>query len=158
MKNKSYNQGFTLIEVMIYIALFSLLIGTAFTAAYQLIDGSGKLSTKNTTQEEGNFVMRKLDWALTGVQTITTPSSGTSTTLRVTKYDGTQVDVCLDSNKIKIREGGGAGACSSSQYSAISTDNVSVSSLSFTYLSLGGITATFVMDGTTFTITKYFRK
>src|SRR3990167_4074727 len=97
-------KGFTLIEVIIYIALFSLLMGSAFVVVYQLIEGSDKLSVKNTTQEEGNFVMRKFNWALTGISSINSPSSGTSNILKVTKYGGNKINICLDSNKIKIRE------------------------------------------------------
>ncbi|OGI68550.1 hypothetical protein A2738_01575 [Candidatus Nomurabacteria bacterium RIFCSPHIGHO2_01_FULL_42_15] len=70
---KNNKSGFTLIEVIIYIALFSLLLGTAFVAAYQLIDGSVRLGTKNTIQDEGNFIMRKINWALTGVDPSTVP-------------------------------------------------------------------------------------
>ncbi|MDE2399790.1 MAG: prepilin-type N-terminal cleavage/methylation domain-containing protein [Patescibacteria group bacterium] len=162
MKSK---KGFTLIEVIIYIALFSLLMGTALVAAYQLIDGSGKLSTKNTTQEEGNFVMRKIDWALTGVQSITTPSSGTTNNLVVNKYDGNTITIDLtgtNPKKIEIKESTNGNA-----FLPIITDNVSISNLQFTYLAPTGsapigITATFTItkDGVDFpfTITKYIRK
>ncbi|KKT00617.1 MAG: hypothetical protein UW07_C0021G0005 [Candidatus Nomurabacteria bacterium GW2011_GWF2_43_8] len=155
----NHSKGFTLIEVIIYIALFSLLMGTALITAYQLIDGSRDLSAKNTTQEEGNFVLRKINWALTGVD----PSLGTTpdTTdpsidnLNVEKYDGNAISVTLDGTKIRMEEDGGDDF--------ITTDNVSVDSLQFDYLApLGtepaGITATAVIDGVTFTITKYFRK
>ena len=54
---KSNTQGFTLIEVVIYIALFSLLLGGAFVTAYQLIDNSRELNVKNRVQEEGNFLL-----------------------------------------------------------------------------------------------------
>ncbi len=148
-----HNKGFTVIEVIIYIALFSLLIGTAFTAAYQLIDGSGKLSTKNTTQEEGNFVMRKLDWALTGVATITTPASGNSSTLVVTKYDGDVITIQKNGTALEIKE-----STNGNIFIPLTTSNVVVSSLDFAYQSLGGITTTVIIDGTTFTSTKYFRK
>ena len=158
-------KGFTLLEVIIYIALFSILIGGAFVAAFQLIDGSRELSVKDTLQDEGNFVMRKISWALTSVDpaVATIPSSGTSPNLRVTKYDGNQIDICLDSNKIKIRQGGGAGSCSNPAFLPLTTDNVSVSSLQFDYLTPvglepAGITATTIINGVTFTITKYMRK
>lgn len=149
------NRGFTLIEVIIYIALFSLLMGSAFIVAFQLIEGSGDISTKNTLQEEGNFVMRKFNWALTNVDPASpiTPSAGNSSTLNVTKYDGNEIDIKLTGTKIEMRESDNGNT-----FLPITTDNVEVSSLNFKYETLGGITATAVIDGTTFTTTKYFRK
>jgi len=130
-KNKA---GFTLIEVVIYIALFSILMGSAFIVAYQLIQSSGNLSTKNTIQEEGNFVIRKLDWALSGADpTTVSPSSGNSSALSLTKYNG-------------------------NTFLPITTDNVTVSALNFKYEALGGITITITINGLTFTTTRYFRK
>jgi prepilin-type N-terminal cleavage/methylation domain-containing protein len=135
-KNK---RGFTLIEVIIYIALFSVLLGTAFVTAYELIQGSDSLSTKNTTASEGSFVIRKLNWVLT-------------------KYDGDISNFRLNDNKIEVKE-----STEANTFLPITTDNVTVGSLLFTYLppsggAPSGITATFVMNGTTFTTTKYLRK
>ena len=155
-------KGFTLIEVIIYIALFSLLMGAAFITAFEIIDNSDDLSFKNTTQKEGNFVLRKIDWALTGAQTVIAPTSGTTNNLRLTKYDGSNVEICLHANKIKIKEGS-FGACSDSSYLPITTDNVSVSALNFEFIAASGtgpsgIKAIGIIDGSNFTITKYLRK
>lgn len=153
-------RGFTLIEVIIYIALFSLLMGTAFVTTFQLIQSSGNLSTKNTTQEEGSFVLRKIDWALTGAKSVTATS-----TLTVTKYDDSQVVFCLDSEKIKIWKGtGNVPSCNNSSFIPLTTDNVKVSNFTLTTISgtPAGITATLKItkDGVDFpfTITKYIRK
>ncbi|OGI76053.1 hypothetical protein A3C67_00510 [Candidatus Nomurabacteria bacterium RIFCSPHIGHO2_02_FULL_42_19] len=159
------NKGFTLIEVIIYIALFTLLMGSAFVIAYQLIQGSGNIGIKNTVQEEGNFVLRKFDWAMTGVETITLPSAGTpsSGTLKITKYDGTKINICLDSNKIKIRRGGTLCSGSVAEFLPLTTDNVFTDGLEFTYVppagsAPSGITAKATINGVHFTITKYIRK
>jgi prepilin-type N-terminal cleavage/methylation domain-containing protein len=159
-------KGFTLIEVIIYIALFSILMGGAFITAYQLIDSSRKLSVKNTTQDEGNFVMRKLSWTLTSVNpaVATIPSSGTSPNLKVTKYDSNQIDVQQNGTKIEMKESLGPNI-----FLPITTDNVTIkaSSLSFQYLPPSGtgpfgITANFIITNNgvdfPFTITKYIRK
>ncbi|MEK7564053.1 MAG: prepilin-type N-terminal cleavage/methylation domain-containing protein [Patescibacteria group bacterium] len=166
MINPRNKKGFTLIEVIIYIALFSLLIGTAFITTHQIIDGSGKLSVKNTTQEEGIFVLRKINYALTGISTITTPSTGNlnSNNLNITKYDANQINIRLNGTKIEMKENVGPNT-----YLPLTTDNVTVkaSSLNFAYIapidsSPAGITASFliVKDGKDypFSITKYIRK
>ncbi len=154
MKTKN-NTGFTLIEVIIYIALFSLLLGTAFITAYELVEGSDNLSIKNTTAAEGSFVVRKLTWALSSAYNIAAPSLNT---LTVTKHDGNIINFRLKSNKVEMRE-----SDTGNTFIPITTDNVSVSNLQFTYLSpLGespaGITTVLVINETTFTITKYLRK
>lgn len=146
------NKGFTLIEVIIYIALFSLLIGTAFIAAHQLTESSSVLSTKNTTQEEGNFILRKINFALTGIFSFT----NTAHALHVNKYDGNQIDITLVGTKIKMTETTGPT-------DFISTDNISVTNLQFipTGGAIPGITATVTItkDGIDylFSITKYIR-
>jgi prepilin-type N-terminal cleavage/methylation domain-containing protein len=154
MKNK-HKKGFTLIEVIIYIALFSILLGTGFAAAYQLITGSSSLSAKNITVEEGDFILRKISWALTGAQSINTPSSGTplSDTLVVNKYDGSTVTFRLRDNKIEMKESAGDDI-----FIPITTENVFVSNLQFNYLSQNGITATATIDGADFIATKYMRQ
>lgn len=159
-------KGFTLIEVIIYIALFSILIGGSFVSAYQLIDGSNKLSVKNTIQDEGLFVMRKLTWVLTNINPTSsiTPSSLSSPTLRVVKYDGNQIDIKLNGNKIEMKESLGTNI-----FLPITTDNVTIkaSSLNFEYINPNGLgpfgtTASFIItkDGIDFpfSLTKYIRK
>ena len=152
------SKAFTLIEVIIYIALFSLLIGTALVTTYQLIDGSWNLSRKNIVQEEGNFVMRKINWALAGVQTINNPTSGSDDTLSVTKYNGDDIIISLDGTKINLEMNPGG------LNEAITTESVAVSTLEFTYISgdPSGIRATATITengvGFPFTITKYIRK
>src|SRR3989344_4812738 len=123
MPIKNIEKGFTLLEVIIYTALFSFLIGSAFVTGYQLIDGSGKLSAKNTIQDEGNFMMRKISWALTGVDPAfpTVPSSGNSPTLTVTKYEGNKVEIRLDGEKIEMKQSAYGGT-----FRPITTDNVVV--------------------------------
>lgn len=160
MKNK-HQKGFTLIEVVIYIALFSILLGGGFVTAYQLIDSSRYMDRKNNTHEEANFVMRKLNWALTGIENITIPreDAPTSDTLTVSKYNGDIIYFRLRNNKIEIKE-------NTNTYLPITTDNVKVSNLNFKFIpAIGsntrgteGIIATATIDGVDFTITKYIRQ
>ncbi len=156
------NTGFTLIEVIIYIGLFSLLLGTAFVACFQLIDGSGKLSTKNTTQEEGNFVMKKFNWALTSINLGSAPiitGSGCNQSLSIVKSDTSITPVVLRLNVIsgvryiEIGKNGGV-------FYPITTSNVVVSCLKFINIAgtPSGVTAIATIDGLDFNVTKYIRK
>jgi len=162
MKNK---KGFTLIEVIIYIALFTILMASTFVTAYQLIQGTDILNQKTVNQEEVNFVLRKINWVLSGVSSISSPSSffPYSSELTVIKYGGLIVDICLDAGKIKIREGGGVVVCSANDFLPLTTDNVKVTTLQFQYLppvgtSPAGITASTTINGFVATTTKYIRK
>jgi prepilin-type N-terminal cleavage/methylation domain-containing protein len=156
------NKGLTLIEVIIYIALFGILMTGVLTTAWQLLDGSSKLNTKTTIQNEGSFVLRKLDWALTGLDVTKTLPNGTGTcsqTLTVHKTDSvfepTGIIIQLNSvtNALEIKEG-------SASAKPITTTNVTVSCFKFRTLSgtLGGISATTTINGVDFAITKYIRK
>ncbi len=156
------DRGFTIIEVVIYIALFSLLMGSAFITAYQIIDGSQKLNTKTTTQEEGMFVVRKLTWAITGMDPAITPVVGgslpCSQTLQVSKlnYPNNPIRFRRTGNLIEMSEAFGS-------YVPISTANVSATCLKFRLIPpLGtgpyGVSATSTLNNVDFAVTKYLRK
>lgn len=156
------NRGFTLLEVVIYTALFSLLLGIAFVATYQIIDSSGNLNLKITIEEEGNFVMRKINWVFTGLDPNSTPTitgSGCAQKLSVKKTDSSINPVILrlnnisGKNYIEIKENGGS-------FNPITTANVNPSCLKFSLLggSLSGVVATFTLNDTDFSTVKYIRK
>ena len=151
-------KGFTLLEVIIYIALFTLLMGTAFATAYQLIHDSGKLSVKATTQEEGNFVMRKFNWAMNNASGFTISGSE----LTIERYTGPDVEIKLgsgaDAEKILMNNTG--------SFLPITTDNVQVTELTFSPAPVSGppgvtVNAKIKTINTSpldFTITKYIRE
>ena len=150
-------RGFTLIETIIYIALFSILVGSGFVTAYSLMEGSSVLNQKTINQEEANFVLRKINWVLNGVATINTPASGYASNLKITKYDGTVLEVRLNTGKIELKEGTGG------TFLPITTDNVKVTSLQFQYVppvgtAPAGIIASTTVNGFVATTTKYKRK
>lgn len=58
------NRGFTLIETLVYIALLGILMGGAMLAVYQLIANVGQVNANIAIEEEANFLLRKVNWAL----------------------------------------------------------------------------------------------
>ena len=150
------NRGFTLIETLIYIALFSIIMTGGFIAAFQILQGQSTLSNRATIQAEGNFVSAKINWAMTGITTINTPAIGaTSSTLTVTKIAGNQVTIKYNaaSSSIEMQESAGP------IFFPITTANVKVSGLVFSATSTGilGITASTTINNKLFTLTKYVR-
>jgi len=97
------NQGFTLIETLVYLALFALMIGGLVVAAYMLFESSDRNQTKAILQEEENFIMAKIMRALDDASA----ASVSGSTLSIVKYDATSVsihtsggDVYLDGNRL----------------------------------------------------------
>ena len=62
--SKKSGKGFTLIETLIYIALFGVILTGVITAAYPLITGAEKLSQRVVAESESTFVLHKIGWAL----------------------------------------------------------------------------------------------
>jgi type II secretory pathway pseudopilin PulG len=148
-------RAFTLIETIIYIGLLGMLMTGAVLTAYELTQHADVLSAKNTAGEEGNFVLRKIVWALSGAQTVSVPTEWGST-LSISHYDGTVIDMRVSSGVIQMRENG-------ANYVRITTPNVTVNDLSFHYLPASGnvpagLAASTTINGLVFSTTRYLRK
>lgn len=140
-------KGFTLIEVIIYIALFAFIIGTGVSAAYYIIESSAKGEAKTDTIAEGEFLMRKIDWALTGANDVD------ATTQTITK--GGSIVFDTDSSRVRITISGNR------EY--LTSENVEVTDLQFVSIPASpprpeGVTINSTIDGRHFEITKYLRQ
>lgn len=81
-------RAFTLIEIIIYVALLSLTIGFILVGVYQIIDSRTSVLARTSVEEEANFLIKKIKWALANVDAINQPTAGaTSTTLSVNKFN-----------------------------------------------------------------------
>lgn len=100
MKDLKGQNGFTLIETLVYLALFAILFGGAAAACYAVIETGGRNLTKAMVQEEGNFMLAKINWALSGVQTIDAPNANFSGSLlsvnKITSVDASGNPVSTD--------------------------------------------------------------
>ena len=116
MKNKKQkcNSGFTLIEAIIYIALFALIMVGALVSIYGILGSSARNQTKAMVAEEGSFLLGKIDWALSGAESISLPfdldGDGTEsgTILSIKKF-GASLDnpivISLSEGNFVIRRG-----------------------------------------------------
>lgn len=146
-------RGLTLIEVIIYITLLSLLMTGTLSAVYTLISGTDRTGNHIEVEEEGNFVLNKLTWALSDLSPTTAAFVGTSSSITVSRYDASSVSFRLNGKRIEIREG-------AQPYLPITTANVKVEDLAFHYITTTGsgpigIEVTFVIEGVAFSIKKY---
>ena len=102
------HKGFTLIETIIYLALFSVLMTGALVAAYNLLEGEQRMQTRAMVQEEGNFILGKFERTMLGASSIDEPIANTTgTTLRVTKSDGGTVTLERRGTSVRIDTGSG---------------------------------------------------
>lgn len=77
MQRRITTTGLTLIEAIIYVALFGLIIATGLAATYNLIDGSETLNEGTLTDVEAHFILHRLGYEIKQVATATTPVSDT---------------------------------------------------------------------------------
>ena len=156
-------------ETLIYIALFGILIGGAVVSVYSIIEGNGRNQTKTVMQQEGDFMVGKINWALSGARTINAPAVGaTDSTLSVTKWDTSTGDpIIIDLNSASMRLKRGSAAAD-----ILDNDDVTVDALSFRHVYEGGanpeyVVATFTLSArtpngssvtSTFTTTNYVRR
>ena len=99
MKNQN---GFTLIETIIYLALFAMIIGGGMVAAYQIIEASFAAHNHIALQEEANFLIHKIDWVLTGA-TVINVSSDTLTVTKSISGTATALTLTLSLNKLTLQ-------------------------------------------------------
>lgn len=157
---KKSDKGFTLIETIIYIALFSVLITGGFIACYQIISSNDSLNQKVRTEAEGNFVMRKFAWSLSGLDSASLPTiSGTGCNQSIS------IQKTNTANPVRIRQSTVSGITyidlqdDGVNYYPITTSNAKVSCLKFSILSGTpyGVIGTTTINGKDFVIRKYAR-
>ncbi len=79
-------RAFTLIEVLIYTAIFGMMVGFLVLTLYRTLDTQTSNQDRVTVDTEADFLMRKMLWGLDGATAINLPASGaTGTTLSITR-------------------------------------------------------------------------
>ena len=128
-------RGFTLIEALVYIGLFSLLIGGAVVGAFGIFEAVERGGTITMLQDESDFLISKTEWALSGAQAVTAPALGSSgNSLSVVKYDtsfGNPLVVSLSGANLTLSRAGGTPAL-------LNNTNVQVMSVVFTHAAAAG--------------------
>lgn len=169
----------TLIEILIYLALYTILVGGSILSAYTLISTSSRNQAKAMAQEEGNYLIGKIDWMLTGAKSINEPNDhlvatiDRGTTLSVTKYDTSVGDPLVASVSDGVLSFGRSGHVPVRIHNTNTTVTCPAGGC-FTHVSTSGdginpesLTATFTIHTVTsdgreyaqeFTTVKYLRK
>ncbi len=134
-KINSHSSGFALIDIVIYIALFAVLIGGVSISAYNLFTSTNQNQTSTLLLEEGNFLLAKISWVISQTETITTPlTNASSTLLLITPHDvslGNSIVIQIQNKNLTLRR--------KNITNVLSNSNVEISNLVFTYLSTENI-------------------
>lgn len=160
---KNNKTGFTLIESIIYLALFAIIIGGGMVATYQIIQATDASTNHVILQAEANFLFRKIDWALNGATSITTPADATPTTNLIVNKNingsPTELTFTLSGTDLAL-ERGSAGA------NILNSSSITVDALSFKQDPTDSITTDFTLTTYSagkpatqnFSFTRYLRK
>jgi Tfp pilus assembly protein PilE len=127
-------RGFTLIETLVYLALFALIIGGLVAASYLLFETSERNQTKAMLQEEQNFLLGKINWALSGATTTTVTAPNALTVLR---NDGTTVTIGTSTTFMTING------------STVNNSDITLTRLLFIYTYAGGANPESIEAGVT---------
>ncbi len=149
-------RGFTLMETLIYGVLVAIVIGGVILSLYVLVVSSQAINDKVVVEEEANFMIKKMEWALAGYQTISSPASGASgASLSINKfnYGSNPIVFDLSGGSLRITEGGGSPV-------PLSSAKVMVSNLNFNHLAAigtgpDGVKMTMTINGRDFELVTY---
>jgi prepilin-type N-terminal cleavage/methylation domain-containing protein len=100
-------RGFTLLEVVIYLALFTVLMTGVLRTVYEIMETTHEADVSLQIQNDGNFVLQKMAWALNDVKIINV--IGTST-LEIVRNDDSEhpLNFSLDHGRFYLARGNDA--------------------------------------------------
>lgn len=136
-------RGFTLIEVMVYLALFGIIMSGIVEASSLLFLSHDRSQTKAMLEEEAQFFVQKSISTLNNAKAISAPAAGRSATALVfLRYDGTGNTLSTSTTNYYVGT------------TRLNNTNTSVDKVSFTHLydaSLGidGVTMAFYLSART---------
>ncbi|MCA9364013.1 prepilin-type N-terminal cleavage/methylation domain-containing protein [Candidatus Kaiserbacteria bacterium] len=134
MKHTTTQKGFTLVELLLYVAIAGslLLLTTAFL--FMLLEARVKNQTIAEVEQQGLQVMQNITQSVRNAEGITAPTVGGSSpslTLDVVSGVDDPTVYTLNSGTIEVTEGGGGAV-------ALTNTRVTASGLSFENLSRAG--------------------
>lgn len=96
MKKRPQSSGFTIIETLIYLALYAIMITGIVAAAYLLFASGDRNQSKAELQEEKNFIVAKINFAMSGAKV----AAAAGTSLTIQKYDLSTVVISASGGNI----------------------------------------------------------
>ena len=134
----------------------TFIIGAGMVSAFYLIDSSDKDNAEVNTLVEAEFLLRKIDWVLTGMDSIVVPLPGDTIDGLSVNRGGTTEHIGLLNRVARIKHGSGS-------WIELTGERVKITDLKFTNIDNiapkpDAIKAEFYADGKYFELLKYLRK
>jgi len=153
------SNGFTLLEVIIYIFLFLIMMGSLVIVCFQMIQNSENINYKDSSREEINFVLKKIDWALIDAYRINHPSNSESDYLEVNKenFFNNPISFKLNTNDPNYHH---IELCLNTDCYPLTSNNINIEKLSFSPLknySLAGVKIIIKINSLEITSIKYLK-
>ncbi|MBI4133382.1 prepilin-type N-terminal cleavage/methylation domain-containing protein [Candidatus Uhrbacteria bacterium] len=123
-------RGFTLIEVLIYMAILGVMLLNIVELTSGTFDLRGRARASLTIEENLRFVLSRVVARIYDADGITAPATGTTSTLTLDMLDATEnpTTITLSNGAVLLTEGTNAAI-------PLTSDEVTVTTLSFTRLS-----------------------
>lgn len=96
------NNGFTLLETIMYCALFSILMSGTIVAVYALMSSSSQTKIDTGTIAEASFINQKLTWLFTSATNVTQISSSSLQVERPDLGADSPVTITVQANNLFI--------------------------------------------------------
>ncbi|HSW88741.1 MAG TPA: prepilin-type N-terminal cleavage/methylation domain-containing protein [Candidatus Saccharimonadales bacterium] len=107
MKKKiNSNKGFTIIELIVYMGLFSILIGILSSVFISLLNNQLTVETTASTDENGKYILTRLTYDIDQAQSIVVPATvGTQTNNLQLTINNINYSYSLDSSgNVQIKD------------------------------------------------------
>ena len=127
MEVRSGQKGFTLIELVLYIALASIVLGALSSLYFSMTTARIKNTSITEVEEQGQQIMLAITQAVRNASSITSPAiGGTAASLSIQTYTSTANPTVfsLSSGVFRVQEGAGA-------VTALHSTRVTVSNVEF---------------------------
>ncbi len=137
MRKHDSQSGFSLIELILYIALISIFLSGAIYFAWDVIYSGKKSDVHRNLNENMRIVSKRILYEIRNASAVNSVSA-TSLCLASANSTYNPTRIYSSSNTLRIAWGGGSANCTSMTHDAILTSaNVQLTSLTFTDLTLG---------------------
>ncbi len=101
---KSGSGGVTLVETLVYLSLFSFIIGSSLVVFFGILEASNAIKIRRILLEEAQFAFAKFSWVMDSASSV---AFGEGPTLVVTRYGPTAspVSFTIEDSKVYMQEG-----------------------------------------------------
>ena len=144
-KTSLFENGFTLIEILIYFTLLSIILLITVDLFFRILESSVESTSKNSVEIEGGYVLKRLAYDIRQAESISVPTNpGDSSSSLKLIINGSDHDYFLDSFVLNFDTG---------ETTPVTSNSVQVQAIEFTHVAESGgkptIKINFTLESTT---------